>query len=543
MPIVPGPQLPSVAPERLPGVRVSVGAPLEAFGGGRAAEGLDLAPLESIAQELAAREKQKADQIAVSDAGAKLTALKTNLMWHPQSGAMLAQGKQAFGVYDQTMEAWRKGVSETGQGLRNDAQRMSFRHMVDSHTADLTEQLTHHVATQQRVYDGQVTEAHIDALTNDALANYRDPNAVDRNLDTIKAVATDYALRNGHATQTSDGRLILDDFAKDQLAKHVSSVRSGVIEQLADTKQDLAAAKYLADHRSDFVGSDLLRAEKIVDTGSVEGASQRESDRIMQSATTEGAALAEAAKIQDPRVRDATEKRVRQAFADRSRDLREQRENALHQATEIINRTGDYTQVPMATRNLLTPTEIEDVQTLARNVRNPKRVTNQAFYANLINMAGLNDSTRQHFMGLNLMSKEYRDQLDDQHYDYLLNLQREMRTLTERREVTATGKVHHEEEQAVIKQSEEQRKAAALRAKTLAANPQLEQYLPKAPRSKIQVPRWMLDSARVDTDYRQYLELHGVNIGNAVAAPAGGTRKPTTPGSPIDHYLTPAPNP
>jgi hypothetical protein len=140
-----------------------------------------------------------------------------------------------------------------------------------------------------------------------------------------------------------------------------------------------------------------VRIDKSLDESSTRGQSQREADRIMGVSQTLSQGLAEAAKITDPKTREATEHRVRQAYEDRAAGDREERFKAYQDAGVILEKTRSTDKIPPATWNLLSVTERRSLQEREDQLRHPRHTTNMDTWYKLMNMAGLNDSTRAEF--------------------------------------------------------------------------------------------------------------------------------------------------
>lgn len=402
-----------VAPSPLPGARVADTAPEAAFG---VPSNVDLSGLASSVTEMANQAKARADQVAVSAADAQLVRAKTAALWDPQQGAMNARGKDAIPASDAAQQGFRTVADGIVQGLANDQQKRAVQDRVNMHYSDLWAALEQHVGTQLKQYDDETTQGHVDALAEAANASYLDDHTVQSSIDNTRAVLTDYFRRNGHGA--GDG---VDDYAQAQIANRVSSIRSGVFGQLSNDGQDLAAAKYFTDHRDEFTGRDLVTAEHVADAGSTRAAGMQAASDILQTNATLAAAMTAVAKIAEPKVQDDAARRVRQAFADQQSDLTQQRAQAFQQASAIVESTkGDEDQIPLSIRTLLSPEENASLSSRADHLRNPKRETDPDTFSNLMNMAGMPQS-RPAFLKLNLLP--YRDQLSDQDYNKLVNLQ------------------------------------------------------------------------------------------------------------------------
>ena len=408
--------LPSVATEPLPGVRGSPNAPSGAFQPPRP---VDLSGITGLAQELYQRQRQHADQVAVLDADTQLTKFRSSLISDPQNGILAARGKNALDASQGWEAKWADGMAQIRQGLKTPEQLDAFDRLAHGQFARANEEVEAHVGAQLRAYDQNTVNASLDETYTDAVQHADRPDLVAAAIDKGKAVATDWAKRQGFSPEQT----------KQAIAALVSKAHVGVMESLVNRKLDLAATQYLAKHEAELTGEDLPVAQKLVNSGSVAGESQRNADDIMKTATTLPDAQTQAAQIAEPQVREATERRLRQAFEDKAAGERQQRDDAYEHATDIVRKTGDFDNVPYATRRLLSPAMESSLRNLEDQIRHPKRQTDMGLYATLMNMAGLNPQTRQDFEQLDLT--EYRPKLEDSDFERLVSLQLQLRTATQ----------------------------------------------------------------------------------------------------------------
>lgn len=138
-------------------------------------------------------------------------------------------------------------------------------------------------------------------------------------------------------------------------------------------------------------------------------------------------ALAEAAKITDPRVRESTEHRVRQHFADLAAADREAKSQAFTAASGIIEGNGGrFDAIPLKMRQAMSPEENGALQRRADQIRNPERVTDPQLWMSILNAAGLSDATRSAFAQMDL--GKYRNHLSESDFNNALRLQLSVRT-------------------------------------------------------------------------------------------------------------------
>jgi hypothetical protein len=550
------PIVPRIAPAPLPGPQLSGNVSDAAFGGGAGSvtTGLNqgVSALHSEAAQIAQQERQKALEIGLTANRADLSAARNDVLFGPD-GALTKQGKDAFDAPETFHANYYARVGQIRAGIKDDDQRDRFDQMVAADYSQADEQVQSHVAAQRQRYDTQSTSYAVENAQNLALQSYDQPNIVEPLIKTIRDVTTAFGGRNGWS----------DDETAAMINKRVSDTRFGVLSQMLDNDQDLAAGQYFQAHRGELAGPQLLEAEKLVEAGSLRGDSQRQADDITSAALSLGDALTQTRDIPDPRLRDATEARVRRYYEDQAGIQRQTREAAFQQGSSIVEQTGDADKIPLSLRQLMSPEENEALANRASQIRNPKRATNVAVYTHLINLSALNDATRAQFTAMDL--SPYRAQLSDGDYTRLLDMQRSERLGQDRTADASTRRSQERQESQVVKSSDAAAKASApidalrsmLRAKGESEdqiNKTIRTVLSAQPTApKVTVPQWMVDSAAHDPEYADYLRQHHVPIAAAgsaapvapkvpsasptpTRAPAGATPSPTrarAPGGPL----------
>src|SRR3990167_8462742 len=157
MPSVPLSQNAGVGRQALPGPRVGVRAPLEAFGGGAAIKAIDTGGLADVTRKIYLEERQKADDVAQVASGSQLAALHTKLLLNAKS----QMGANAFTTPEDVSTDWQKGTEEIAKSLTNDVQRANFARMAAVNQTQLNGSVQAHVAQQRLVYTGQQLDSYI----------------------------------------------------------------------------------------------------------------------------------------------------------------------------------------------------------------------------------------------------------------------------------------------------------------------------------------------------------------------------------------------
>lgn len=407
MPRVPIPER-EVTTAPLPGARLGAQTSARTFG----------ASLGSAVADIAEREIDKADQIAVLEADRRLVETETALLHDPKTGALNRRGRDAFAVPEEALGAFDAQVAAIEQGLRGDRQRLAFRRSATSRRLDLDRALQRHVAGEIKAYDSAQTDAY---LTNELAAGIAAAGDAERIAlagERLRAAVVDHAARNG----------LPPEWVQQKTGETQTKLHGGVIERLLATQQDRAAAAYYDAHKDAIVGTERARLEKALEVGSIRGESQRQADAILAQHTDRAAALTAAKAIAEPAVRDAVETRLRQAFADREQARAERERTLFRNAATAVERTGDTTQVAPSVWAELEPAHRTALETRARQVREGvEPVTNYQRYYDLMGLASA-DETRHKFVQVDLM--QYRGELSNRHFEELARLQGSLRTGT-----------------------------------------------------------------------------------------------------------------
>lgn len=398
-----------VAPAPLPGLRASV----ESFGGGEASRPIDTSGVTDVVSRIYQEEKVKADQVAVVAAGSQLSEAETDTLYNPKSGALNTRGSQAFGMPDQVAKSWKDTVGSIRQTLSNDQQLAAFDRMAASHTANIHEQVTRHVAAQRQQFAIESTSSLVTNEQNAALsAALTDPRRADIAVATQSAAIQDLGRQNGW----SPGKIL------EHTQAAVSRTRYGVLEAMVDASEevpgmDLKASQYLDTHKAELVGSDLIAAEKLTKSATVLGESRRQAQTIIGNAPTLDEALKQVENIPDAHVADATDRRIRQHFADQSNSLNQQKAQAYQVAGDIFAQTRDVNKIPRSTWLALSDPERRQLEEHQRFLEHPPKdpgdpeqfmlLMNQAYFspeefakASILTMPGLNQQQKTNLMTL-----------------------------------------------------------------------------------------------------------------------------------------------
>ena len=166
------PSVPRYTPGRvqqagIPSVR-PVQAPLEAFGGGGAAEGVfrqaraAAQDATSIAQQQAEKEKrereraeqeqrQNANRIRMYEETRAFNEWSRVNLYDGKTGALSKRGKDAFGTFDEVQKSYDKFKAERRKGLATEEQRIAFQGLDLEYEDHWKRRITEHINVQSRV--------------------------------------------------------------------------------------------------------------------------------------------------------------------------------------------------------------------------------------------------------------------------------------------------------------------------------------------------------------------------------------------------------
>jgi hypothetical protein len=208
--------------------------------------GSGLQKAAGIATEIAQNEKRKADEVVGLNRINQYWKAANTLVHDPTSGALRREGQDAIGIADRTLAALDKQGSEIDFTLKNDAQRLMFRHARDAKRHEVFELLQRHEANQHDRLD-QSEMAKFDVNTRrDAAADYRNPDAVASAIDRQRANYLGYAGRHGIGEQERQATL----------SELISQTHVDVTKSFLAADDYAGAKAYLKDH------GDAIRVEE-----------------------------------------------------------------------------------------------------------------------------------------------------------------------------------------------------------------------------------------------------------------------------------------
>jgi len=399
MPTVPTYGNERVSESALPSVRFSVPNDIEAFGGGSTQKTINTAL--SILQE----EKRKADDVATTEAYSKLSRLKNDLIYNPKDGLNTRQGKNAFGAFDEFGSRFDKGADEIEKSLSNEDQKLMFRKMKLKEKTEFDGGVQRHVYQESVRFDNETTKSALSASLDDAVKNYQSPGKIQESIQLQKALIQANADRNG----------LPQEQLKAQLVEVESQTHKSVINRMLANGQDILAKEYFNGIKKKVTGSDSTEIERSLQTGTIKGESQRQTDRIMSSAGTVTEALAEARKIQDSDIRDSVVNRVKSRFAELKALEKKELDESYLQATEYLKTNSSSQPIDVIPPSLFSKLTADQKRALySYNIPGTDDANSWVSFLELspqeMATLSLSDFQTQYWAGLN---QEHRKQATD----------------------------------------------------------------------------------------------------------------------------------
>jgi len=409
MPTVPRYDEPQVQERGMPGFRDQAAAPIEAFGGGASNAAVFEAArgIAGKAQDIHLQEMVRANQLANQGHDAELMKAESRI----QSDVENMLGKNAAGAPEYINAEWKKTVDEVRKQAANDEQKAAIDRIASIRLQNLNKVSQSHMSKQFRVHDDQQTVSYLALARDQALQNYQDPDRVSLAIYQQEMELEKFAERHGLSPEDLA-------FKKSQA---VSQTHAGVLERMLDSGQDLAAQKYYAEHKEFFTGEDAGKVEKVLEEGTLRGASQREADAIVAKHGSLTSALTAAKAIEDPKLRDAVTERVRNDFTLKDAAKRDGLERLHLQAVNRIEQGGSWDDIPASQKAVMPQEMRESLQRYAQKKAEGTHIPAAgAEYYNL-KLKAAEPKTRPEFLQMDL--NFYRGKVRDNELKELIDIQ------------------------------------------------------------------------------------------------------------------------
>jgi hypothetical protein len=406
----------------LPGVRVPTGAPSAAFPGAIQGGSLGEAiqPALSLVDRYQQEERKRANDIQNVDSDNQLADLQTQ----QETQIRARQGKDAMGALGDARTSWDAGVSRITSGLHTEEQRRFASARAAQRWQSLSAFGEQHAATEAARFDDESTSSALTTRINDAAAHHTDPAAINQAVGETQALLLDYGKRKGWGA----------DITAQRTADQVSKIHTAVISRYLNLGDDRSAQTYYDANKEAIVGTQRDEIDRALETGSTLGESQRQADAIVKKGGTRTEMYAAAREIDDPKVRQATERELGNRFAQDDAAQRADYQQTLTAAYDFADKgqrppTTLWTQLHGPDRR-----SVESYrQTVLKGV--PVETNLSTYY--MLRGLGSSAATRDQFVQTDLF--KYRNELSPSDFKELVDWQAGLRSQTTKAMSEADG--------------------------------------------------------------------------------------------------------
>ena len=307
-----------------------------------------------------AEQQDRVDRAVAEDAFNAYREKQLELTLGEGKGFVHKKGKQAMDkqFFPQYMEQLNSNYRELNTRLGNDRQRELFRQRAEIANVQYRENLLRHITTQTDQHAKQTTEDGLALEHKAAGYAWQDPNAIKTSLVRSEALLVQQGESEGWSEETLNAKRI------DQRTR----IHSAVISNALANDQWQYAQQYYRKNKGDIADPNGSVA-RALEEGGLRGRSQTNADSIVAQYRDLPEALEAARKIKDPKLRDATEDRVRRQISDRKQDDIRRQNAVFIEAVKTVEQTGDPDRVDPARYAELGPDQRNALKILAERQR------------------------------------------------------------------------------------------------------------------------------------------------------------------------------
>lgn len=350
MPIVPQSQR-SIQQQAAPDARQSIQTDPDVFGAGQGralqqagrAIGRVADTTFNIAQDL----QQEMNEARVREADTALMRDLDAALYDPERGYMAMRGRNAVDALKQGKinDDLNAVISKHRKGL-SDAQARQYNRIATNRLQSTSRLLMNHAMSEGYKYAEETSENRIQALADEAVSSFSDPELVRRNILAIKTEFRGIEARNGWSRATANVHAV----------KAIMSLHQGVIERMVENGRASDARTYLdqAVQSGEVRGKTIARLEKYTKGATVAQESQTLLDAHYHADRPVGKIVAEISKSgADQEVIDQAVTRVRQRREIDRADEVERRKVLLTDAWNVIEQGGTTDSLTFAMKDAL----------------------------------------------------------------------------------------------------------------------------------------------------------------------------------------------
>ena len=251
-----------------------------------------------------------------------------------------------------------KSKNDIAATLANDNQREIFERRSQIPTLQYNESLKRHIASEQDNNAKEILKSTLATELSNVSNNYSNPLAIESSKQRNAYAIDQEAARSGWSKE----RIDLEKRAS------LSSIHTAVISNALANDQWQYAQQYYRKNKGDIADPNG-RVALALEEGGLRGRSQSNADSIVAQYRDLPEALEAARKIKDPKLRDATEERVRRQISDRKQDDIRLKNAVFIEAVKTVEQTGDADRIDPARYAELGPDQRNALKILADRKR------------------------------------------------------------------------------------------------------------------------------------------------------------------------------
>ena len=403
-----------VKSQALAAPQASESAPIELFGGGQKMQ-------ESFSALGKLAEKTddvvlKYDKIEVEGAKARAIKAKNAILYgqNGEPGYYNNQGKDALKNAPDYQKKLDEAIAAERGVLSNERQKALFDGAASSIALEFDEGVKKHSFAQAKAYVKSEGESALKAHLDDAALNYKNQGKIGSALANIESLTVQMAQEDGFGPN--------DETTKARIIEAKTATHAKIIEVMLSNDEDQLAENYFNFNMKNGQISEAMapKIKEVVEAGALRGASQRESDAILAKYSGVGAALAEARKIENPKLRDAVNDRIKQRFSEKRLVEEEQDRVNYEDLYDYATKHKTLDGVPIERVTRLTATKENALRAYINQLNSGQaKKTDFAYYEDLM-LKAARPETRQEF--LNTPSVEMARKLSPQDMRKMVDL-------------------------------------------------------------------------------------------------------------------------
>lgn len=222
-------------------------------GYGRFIEKSGMTEIGKAISDIQAQAKQRGDQVALVEAQRKLDDFEAKNLFDPNTGALSRKGKDAFNIPDLIGNDFDKYGQEIFDGLSNEDQKLAFKKMWLSRSAQMRRTLFAYEREQMYMYAKENNQAFVDSSRNRSALYYNVPEVVDKSITDARSAVRMQGQIDG----------LPEDAISVKELEAESNIRLVTLSVMADANPQMAI-NYYKQSASRFTADDMLRAQSLM---------------------------------------------------------------------------------------------------------------------------------------------------------------------------------------------------------------------------------------------------------------------------------------